>query len=136
MPRPMPRTRLTAAAALCLAALSLAACGGLPDLRRSRPAPPPPPPSAAMPAPPPAAAAPEVAAGLRPPASTAEDACRAAGQARGFDVRAIAGSAEVTGQTGAPESRDVMLRVARGAQVFDVRCNYHYPSGTARVMAL
>jgi len=118
---------------LAVLALAPAACGVVPDFRPGTPPmqvqPPPPQVTVAPPAPfegPP---------GL-PRAAAAEAACTAAGRERGFQVQGVVGSTEVMGPDGQPASRDVMLRVERGGQVFDLRCNYHYASAQARVMAL
>jgi len=123
----MPKATLL----LTAAALGLVACGSLPDLRPRRAAPAPAAAAVALPAP--AVIAPDPAAS---PAAAAEAACLAAGRERGFEVRGVAGSADVAGTDGQPVSRDVMLQVARGAQVFELRCSYHYGSAMARVMAL
>jgi len=118
--------------------LGLAACGELPDLRqggRTLPSPavatiPPPEPM------PPEMSVPEPLPGARPSPAQAETACMAAGRERGFVVQGVVGSSDVAGADGLPVSRDVMLRVARGAQVFDLRCNYHYGGAQARIMVL
>lgn len=118
--------RLPPIFSLGVVALTLAACGELPDFRvPGSPTP------AAVSAPPPAATLPPQTG-----AGAAETACTAAGQERGFTVQGVVGSTDVAGADGQPASRDVMLRVARGQQVFDLRCNYHYASSQARVMAL
>jgi hypothetical protein len=123
----MPRTTLI----LTAAALGLAACANVPDLRLRRTAPPPATTPEPMPLPPV-----DIEPGAVPSASAAEAACMAAGRERGFQVQGVVGSADVAGSDGQPASRDVMLRVARGAQIFDLRCNFHYASAQARVMAL
>lgn len=111
----------------------LAGCGAIPDFRApmlggARPQ--------APAAPEPLAMAPLPATPGASGAGAAEAACLAAGQERGFQVQGVVGSSDVTGADGRAISRDVMLRVARGAQVFDLRCNYSYAEGQARVMAL
>ena len=123
----MPRMTLI----LTAAALVLGACASAPDLRLRRVAPPPATTPEPMPLPPA-----EIEPGTTPSAGAAEAACMAAGRERGFEVQRVVGSADVAGSDGQPASRDVMLRVARGAQVFDLRCNFHYASAQARVMAL
>ena len=120
---------------MTIAALGLSACAGLSDMRLGRSAPA----ASAMPetiAVTPTEGAPDMALAGQPSASAAEAACTEAGRERGFTVQGVVGSSDVTGDDGQPVSRDVMLRVARGAQVFDLRCSFHYPSGQARVMAL
>lgn len=120
MPRPSPILPLV------LAALMLAACD-MPDFRARSSAPPPPAPLAPAP----------VEPGLNPgQPSAAEAACLAAGRERGFEVQGVVGSSEVMGADGRPASRDVLMRVARGQQIFDLRCNYDYGGAMARVMAL
>lgn len=86
-------------------------------------------------APQPALPAPE-APGARPSASAAESACVAAGQQQGLNVQGVVGTREVSGSDGQPASRDVMLRVARGQQLYELRCSYHYASAQARIMTL
>lgn len=116
----MPRFPLLA---LTLTALTLAACG-VPDFR-------------ARPAAPRASAAPAAPVAPAPTgANAAETACLAAGRERGFQVQGVTGSSEVMGADGRPASRDVMMRVQRGQQIFDLRCNYDYGGAMARVMAL
>jgi hypothetical protein len=113
--------------------LALSACGSMPDLRPSRAGGP-----AGFGATPPAA--PAAPAPVGPVAGfgggAAESACVAAGRERGFDVQSVVGSVDVPGADGRPVSRDVMLRVLRGGQQFDVRCSFVYADGIARVMAL
>ena len=120
---------------MTLVALGLSACAGLPDMRMGGSAP-----SASAPpetiAVTPAEGAPDLALAGQPSASAAEAACTEAGRERGFTVQGVVGSSDVRGDDGQPVSRDVMLRVARGAQVFDLRCSFHYASAQARVMAL
>jgi len=48
----------------------------------------------------------------------------------------VVGTREVSGSDGLARSRDVMLRVARGQQVYEVRCSYNYVSNEARIMSL
>lgn len=128
----MPRLPLI----LTAAALGLAACGDLPDLRPgTRPGPAVTTGPVIDPAP--IQLGPDgQAPGNGRSAAAAEAACVAAGQERGFTVQGVVGSSDVAGGDGLPASRDVMLRVARGAQIFDLRCNFHYASAQARVMAL
>lgn len=127
----MPRVLLPGALAL-----SLAACGAIPDFRAMRPAasPPPPPSMAVAPLPPTGPVAPVLPGA--PSAGAAEAACAAAGRERGFEVQGVVGSTDVMGADGRAASRDVMLRVLRSGQQFDLRCNYVYADGLARVMAL
>jgi hypothetical protein len=102
-------------------ALVLAGCADIADLR-------PAPPRAAAPmhsAPAPMAPSDDI--GIRRSASAAEAACVAQGETQGMNVRSVVGTREVTG------ARDVMLRVARGQQVFDVRCRYDNATGEARI---
>jgi hypothetical protein len=129
----MPRLALILILTL---ALLPAACGTIPDFRAGSPAPRsagPAAPSPATPSPP-LEMTPLPGAGVS--AGAAEAACTAAGVERGFQVQGIVGSTDVAGTDGQPASRDVMMRVARGTQVFDLRCSYHYASAQARVMAL
>ncbi|MFN4098562.1 MAG: hypothetical protein ACK4GT_02180 [Pararhodobacter sp.] len=56
----------------------------------------------------------------------------AAGRDAGFDVQSVVGTREVSGAT----ARDVMLRVNRSGRTIEVRCNYAYASGQARIMTL
>jgi hypothetical protein len=111
--------------------LVLAGCADFPDLRQPaqprgaapvQSAPPPPSPSADI--------------GIRRSASAAEAACVAQGETQGMNVQTVVGTREVSGSDGRATSRDVMLRVARGQQVFDVRCSYDYASAQARIMTL
>lgn len=76
------------------------------------------------------------APGVAPSASVAENACVSAGQAQGLAVQGVVGTRETMGTDGMAQSRDVMLRVARGQQVYDVRCAYSYASAQARIMSL
>lgn len=129
----MPRQLILSALAL-----GLAGCGEIPDFRAGRPFAPAPPPSMAVaPVPPtdPVAPGAPILPGA-PSAGAAEAACTAAGRERGFEVQGVVGSADVVGADGRAVSRDVMLRVVRGGQQFDLRCNYVYADGLARVMAL
>lgn len=110
--------------------LVIAGCAQLPDMRGPAPirsAPPP----AAQPAP----VMPDATPGAVP-ASAAESSCTQQGQAQGLAVQGVVGTREVTGADGVARSRDVMLRVARGQQVYEVRCSYSYASGQARIMSL
>ncbi|MFN4057421.1 MAG: hypothetical protein ACK4HW_04470 [Roseinatronobacter sp.] len=100
-------------------ALTLSACMAAPA---PRPAP--------MTRPAPVAVAP-VPAG----ASTAEQACIAAGQERGLQVLGVAGSREVVSPTGEVQ-RDVMLRVSRSGAQIEVRCNYQSATDLARIMLI
>jgi hypothetical protein len=84
-------------------------------------------PAPAAPLPPGATADP----GARRTAAAAEAACVSQGNAQGLNVQQVVGTRDVGGT-----SRDVMLRVARGQQVFDIRCNFDYASGQARIMTL
>lgn len=79
---------------------------------------------------------PETANDAVPTAGAAEAACVAQGRSQGLDVQSVVGSRVQRGADDAPVARDVMLRVARGAQVFDLRCNYQYASQEARIMSL
>lgn len=74
--------------------------------------------------------------GQVPTAGEAEAACVALGRERGLDVQSVLGSRVQRDADEQPIARDVMLRVARDRQVYDLRCNYHYASGTARIMSL
>lgn len=112
--------------------LIIAGCAQLPVLRGPAPtmrAPSPPPMASAQPMAPAEPGAP-VSAGQ------AETACLSQGRAQGLAVQGVVGTREVTGPDGAPSARDVMLRVARGQQVYEVRCNYSYASAEARIMSL
>lgn len=73
---------------------------------------------------------------VTPQASAAESACTQAGRSAGFDVQGVVGTREVVGSGGLPQSRDVMLRVARGGQTIEVRCSYAYVDGSANIMTL
>lgn len=122
--------------ALIAGALALSACSDIPDLRSretwrqgpraffDRPA---------VTAPAPAPVAPM---GPAPAASDAESACLQAGRDAGFDVRGVVGTHEVADASGAPASRDVMLRVQRGSQSLEVRCSFSYAEGSAQIMTL
>jgi hypothetical protein len=120
---------------LCLA---LAACGILPEIpdfrvpRRATPAAAPP--MAATPLPPVEPLAPGAPGAVG--AGAAEAACTAAGRERGFEVQGVIGSTDVIGADGRALSRDVMLRVIRSGQQVDLRCNYVYADGIARLMVL
>jgi hypothetical protein len=70
------------------------------------------------------------------PLSQAEAACSEMARAQGLGVQSVVGSREVTGPDGVPQARDVLLRVTRGEQVYDVRCNYSYSADSARIMSL
>lgn len=113
-------------------ALALAGCAELPHLTGAQPRAAAPAPFQAAPPPP----APSADIGIRRSASAAEAACVAQGETQGMNVQSVVGTREVTGADGQASSRDVMLRVARGQQVFDVRCSYNYASGEARIMTL
>ncbi|SDW48345.1 hypothetical protein [Roseicitreum antarcticum] len=69
------------------------------------------------------------------PASEAERACLGAAQERGLTVRSVVGSRAVAGSDG-DSGRDVMLRVARSGQEYEVRCNYAGATQSARIMSL
>ncbi len=69
-------------------------------------------------------------------ASRAESACVDQGRAQGLRVEQVVGTRAVTGADGQPTGRDVMLRVARDGQVYEVRCNYQSASDEARIMSL
>jgi hypothetical protein len=69
-------------------------------------------------------------------ASRAEQACVAQAQARGLSVSRIVGSREVIGTAGQSNGRDVMLRVSRGTQEYEVRCSYTSDTDSARIMSL
>lgn len=123
---------------LLVGALLLAGCQ-MPDFRGMVPAPRSAAPATADPAPDPATDPLGEGAGIAAPApsaSVAEAACMQAGRDRDLTVREIVGTREVPGADGIPASRDVMLRVARGQQVYDVRCSYSYASAQARIMSL
>lgn len=68
-------------------------------------------------------------------ASDAERACLGAAQERGLAVQSVVGSRAVAGSEGGA-GRDVMLRVARSGQQYEVRCSYAGATGTARIMSL
>lgn len=109
----------------------LSGCGALPEMRGSAPMRGAPPPTTAQPAP----MAPQAEPGVVP-ASAAESACTQQGQSQGLAVQGVVGTREVNSGDGVARSRDVMLRVARGQQVYEVRCSYSYASGQARIMSL
>jgi len=111
--------------------LVIAGCAAMPDMRGAAPVRSAPPPPATYAAPVMREATPGVV-----PASAAESACTQQGQAQGLAVQGVVGTREVSGAGGAASSRDVMLRVARGQQVYEVRCSYSYASGQARIMSL
>jgi hypothetical protein len=115
-----------------IGAMALAGCAGFPDMMGA-PAPSPAPAPAPMIAPMPE---PAEDIGIRRSASAAEAACVAQGETQGMNVQSVVGTREVAGGDGRPVSRDVLLRVARGEQVFDVRCSYDYASSEARIMTL
>ena len=71
-----------------------------------------------------------------PTAGEAEAACVARGREQGLDVQSVVGSRVQRDADEQPVARDVMLRVARQGQVFDLRCNYRYASAEARIMSL
>ncbi|MCC5986382.1 MAG: hypothetical protein JJT95_01790 [Pararhodobacter sp.] len=89
-------------------------------------------------APAPAAALPraEPSGGAVPTTGEAEAACVAQGRSQGLEVQSVVGSRVQRGEDDVPLARDVMLRVARGGQVYDLRCNYQYASSEARIMSL
>lgn len=68
-------------------------------------------------------------------ASDAERACLGAAQERGLSVQSVVGSRAVAG-SGGDSGRDVMLRVSRSGQVYEVRCSYAGSTQTARIMSL
>lgn len=74
--------------------------------------------------------------GMVPTTGDAEAACVAQGRSQGLEVQSVVGSRVQRGEDEVPVARDVMLRVARGGQVYDLRCHYQYASGTARIMSL
>lgn len=114
-------------------ALALAGCAELAEMRPAQPRPV----VAVHPAPPPPSPlAPAQPLAMQRSASAAEAACVAQGQGQGMNIQRVVGTREVAGPGGQPVARDVMLRVARGQQVFDIRCSYDYASGQARIMTL
>ena len=128
---PTPSLSIRPAAAL-IVALALSACGApMPGPRATGPV-------ALGPVVP--QALPPVLPGLAGPqpvtASQAEAACSDTARAQGLGVQSVVGSREVPSPDGTAQARDVMLRVTRGAQVFDVRCNYSFAAGAARIMSL
>lgn len=118
------------AVALCLAAgFGLSACLG--------------PVGPGVPASAPRAAPGGQAASLPPPspadvptASRAERACVEQGAAQGLSVQRVVGTRATTDASGQTTGRDVMLRVSRQGQVYEVRCNYAAATDTARIMSL
>lgn len=108
----------------------LAGCFQVPAMRGAAPVR-----SVAPPVASPAPVMPEATPGAVP-ASAAESACTQQGQSQGLAVQGVVGTREVSGTDGVASSRDVMLRVARGQQVYEVRCSYSYASGQARIMSL
>jgi len=111
--------------------LVLAGCFQAPALRSAAPQRSAPPPAASV-----APVIPEAAVPGAVPASAAETACTNQGQSQGLAVRGVVGTREVRGSDGTASARDVMLRVARGQQVYEVRCSYSYATGQARIMSL
>ncbi|WP_333830272.1 hypothetical protein [Pararhodobacter sp.] len=110
--------------------LAISACAQMPDMRGPAPV---------RSAPPPVFnTAPGAPGGMQgaAPASAAEQACSQQGQSQGLAVQSVVGTREVSGNDGVARSRDVMLRVARGQQVYEVRCSYSYANGEARIMSL
>lgn len=83
----------------------------------------------------PAGTFPQVGGGEVVAASDAESACLGAAQERGLSVQSVVGSRAVEGSDG-DSGRDVMLRVSRSGQEYEVRCNYAGATGTARIMSL
>ncbi|WFE74463.1 hypothetical protein [Roseinatronobacter sp. S2] len=67
--------------------------------------------------------------------SSAEQACIAAGQERGFEVLGVAGSRSATGSDG-QEERDVLLRLSRNGTQTEARCNYQTATGMAQIMII
>ncbi|MGY6534090.1 MAG: hypothetical protein ACXIVG_01960 [Pararhodobacter sp.] len=133
------RPSFARAGMLLVGALMLAGCQA-PDLRGLMPGARP---AAPAPAPAPQTIAPDVfdpdapaAGGPAPAANVAEAACMQQGRDQGLAVREVVGTREVRGSDGVATSRDVMLRVARGQQVYDVRCSYNYGTEQARIMSL
>jgi len=126
---PMYRARpLSPFALLLVAGLGLSACAQAPRLITG-------------PAPAPAAIAPPDAFPAPAPtdvstASRAERACVDQGNAQGLSVQGVVGTRAVTDSGGATTGRDVMLRVSRQGQMFEVRCNYVEGTDTARIMSL
>ncbi|MCB1391233.1 MAG: hypothetical protein KDK12_19135 [Rhodobacteraceae bacterium] len=104
----------------------LAACGAMPDARYRDPF--------YRPTYGPPVANPSPGGGPAP--DQAEMACVAAGHDAGFDVERVVGTRELMGPQATATSRDVMLRVRRGGQSLEVRCNYAYDTGQARIMTL
>ncbi len=129
----MSRARpLSPFALLLVAGLGLSACAQAPRLITG-PAP------GARPAPaavvPPANIAAPAPTGVAT-ASRAERACVEQGNAQGLSVQGVVGTRAVTDSGGATTGRDVMLRVSRQGQMFEVRCNYTSGTDTARIMSL
>ena len=115
---------------MLIGVLAIAGCAQMPDFRdgaRTQATPP----RTVQPAP----GAPVTDAGAVP-ASAAEAACMEQGRGQGLAVQGVVGTREVSGADGLARSRDVMLRVARGQQVYEVRCSYSYVSNEARIMSL
>ncbi len=71
-----------------------------------------------------------------PTASRAERACVGQGARQGLDVQRVVGTRATTDASGQTTGRDVMLRVSRQGQVYEVRCNYAQGTDTARIMSL
>lgn len=112
-------------------AFVIAGCAAMPDMRSAGA-----PPRSPLPR---AEAAPVMTPQATPgavSASAAETACMQQGQGQGLAVQGVVGTREAAGADGVARSRDVMLRVARGQQVYEVRCSYSYASGEARIMSL
>ena len=103
----------------------LGACGDIPDMRFG-------PRAQSMPRAIPTAPG----ASASPAPNLAAQACIAAGTEAGFEVLGVVGTREVSGLQGNAVSRDVMLRVRRGGQTVEVRCNFAYDTAAARIMTL
>lgn len=69
-------------------------------------------------------------------ASRAEAACVEAGRSQGLTVHQVVGTRPATDGAGQPTGRDVMLRVSRAGQMYEVRCNYASATDSARIMSL
>jgi hypothetical protein len=70
------------------------------------------------------------------PSGAPEAACRAAAHAQGLEVLSVTGISPTALPDGTATGANVMLRVQRGAQVYDQRCHYALETGMGRIMAL
>lgn len=69
-------------------------------------------------------------------AGAGAQACSTRATEEGFAVQSVADTREVADGAGMPVALDVVLRVSRAGQGFDLRCSYDLATGQPRLMTL